>query len=149
MAPISRTKKTTKPAAKRRGQVRTIAKLSKSPAKARATHKPATAAKRGSAGRAAVPKVSKDELRAEVERLTRANANLRAKNKEADWETKSAGARIAELGGQVALLEQQGATQRSGAGEGEVAPAPKSRRGGRRRKIEPGDAVPPGVAVEQ
>jgi hypothetical protein len=149
MARISRTIKTARPAARRRAKVGTITKLSKTPAKARATRKPATTAKRGSVGRAAAPKVSKDELRAEVERLTRANVNLRAKNKEADREAKSAAARIAELEDQVARLGQQMAPQPSGAGEGEVAPAPKTRRGPRRRKIDPGDAVPPEVAVEQ
>jgi hypothetical protein len=47
------------------------------------TTKPAAAAKRVATA-APAPKLSKDELRARVEQLERANATLRAKNREAN-----------------------------------------------------------------
>lgn len=90
------------------------------------------------------PKVSKDELRAQVEKLERANANLRAKNREA----KTTAARIAELEEQVARLEKQLVAQMAIAGGDRAAPASKGRQA-RHREIDPGDSVPPGVAVEE
>src|ERR1700750_2578075 len=55
----------------------------------------------------AAPKLSKDELRARVEALERANATLRAKNRDANRAAKTVAARIAELEDQVAQLEKR------------------------------------------
>jgi hypothetical protein len=95
------------------------------------------------------PKLSKDELRTQVEKLERANANLRAKNREGSREAKTTAARIAELAEQVARLEKQLAEQAAAAGGDRAALAPKGRRQIRHREIDPGDSVPPGVAVEE
>jgi chromosome segregation ATPase len=94
------------------------------------------------------PKVSKDELRAQVEKLERANANLRAKNRDASREAKTTAARIAELEDQVARLEKQLVAQTAAAGGDRAALAPKGRRA-RHREIDPGDSAPPEVAVEE
>jgi chromosome segregation ATPase len=92
----------------------------------------------------AAPKLSKDELRARVEALERANATLRAKNREANRAAKTAAARIAELEDQVAQLEKRMAS---------AQPKPKrsapSSRKRQSREIDPGDAVPEGVAVQE
>jgi hypothetical protein len=93
-------------------------------------------------------KLSKDELRAQVEKLERANANLRAKNRDASREAKTTAARTAELEEQVARLEKQLVAQTAAAGGARAALAPKGRRA-RHREIDPGDSVPPGVAVEE
>ena len=94
------------------------------------------------------PKLSKDELRGQVEKLERANANLRAKNREASREAKATAARITELEAQVARLEKQLGAQTIAPGGDRAALAPKSRRA-RPRAIDPGDSVPPAVAVEE
>ena len=94
------------------------------------------------------PKLSKDELRAQVEKLERANVNLRAKSREANRQAKITAARIAELEEQVARLEKQLVAQTATAGGDRAALAPKGRRA-RHREIDPGDSVPPGVAVEE
>ena len=96
---------------------------------------------------AVVTKISKDELRAQVEKLERANATLRAKSREAGRAAKTASARIAALEDEVARLDKQLAAQRTGVGGGEAAASPKGGRRAQRREIDPGDAVPPGVAV--
>ena len=78
------------------------------------TSKPARAAAAPKPGPAALPrapKVSKDELRAQVEKLERANATLRAKSRETNRAAKSAAARIAEFEGEVARLEKKAASQ--------------------------------------
>jgi hypothetical protein len=54
----------------------------------------------------AAPKVSKDELRAQLDKLERANATLRARNREAQRAAKAAAAELAELHDRVAELEQ-------------------------------------------
>lgn len=64
----------------------------------------------------AVPKVSKDELRALVEKLVLANATLRTENRESNRAAKTAAARIAELEGQVARLEKKIAAQANAPG---------------------------------
>ena len=93
-------------------------------------------------------KLREDELRAEFEKLGRANANLRAKNREANREAKTKAARIAELEEQLVQLEKQSAARAAGVDDNRASPAPKSRRA-RHREIDPGDSVPPGVAVEE
>ena len=126
------------------------------------------------------PKLGKEELRAQVEKLERTNLTLRAKNKEAGQSAKAAAARVAELEIQVEQLEQKAASQKApakaapqkaepkkaepkkveskkaepakpvsakpaSAKAGKATPA-RSRR--QKSEIDPGDAVPPGVAVE-
>lgn len=96
---------------------------------------------------APAPKLSKDELRGQVKKLERANATLRVKNREASRTAKTAAARIAELEDQVAQLEKKVASQSAPA-----KPRPKPSTATRRRQsghVDPGDAVPPGVAVEE
>ena len=88
---------------------------------------------------AAPPKVSKGELREQVAALEAANARLRARNREFGRAAKAAAARVAELEDRLAALEQ---LQRA-----QAATGPGTRRT-RRRAIDPGDAVPPGVAVQ-
>ncbi len=94
------------------------------------------------------PKLSKDELRAQVEKLERANATLRAKSRETNRVAKSSAARVAELEGEVARLERKVASQAAAAPRG---PKPRTSTRGKRRSsdIDPGDAVPPGVAVQE
>lgn len=110
------------------------------------------AAKPASKAAVTVSKVSKDELRAQGEKLERANGLLRSKNREANRAAKVAAARIAELEGQVADLEKRAAAATTPVQPSETAIGTpvKSGRGKRRdRVIDPGDAVPPGVAVQQ
>ena len=91
----------------------------------------------------AAPRPSKDELRARVEALEGVNAALRSKSRDANRAAKTAAARIAELEDQVAQLDKRLAS---------AQPKPKSaapsRRQRRSREIDPGDAVPEGVAVQ-
>src|SRR4051812_31505750 len=68
---------------------------------------PAAAKPKQAAASAAAPKLSKDELRIRVEALERANAALRAKNRDANRTAKTTAARIAELEDQVAQLEKR------------------------------------------
>jgi septal ring factor EnvC (AmiA/AmiB activator) len=93
------------------------------------------------------PKLSKEELRAQGEKLERANANLRTNDREASREAKTTAARIDELEEQVAQLEKQSAARAVRVNDNRASLAPKSRRA-RHREIDPGDSVPPGVAVE-
>jgi hypothetical protein len=159
MARVAKSSKTTKPAAKGRGTGRPTATAAKAAAKTkRPKITPVAATKRVSRAPAAIQKIGKDELRAQVEKLERGNATLRAKNREATRAVKAADARVAELEEQVARLEKQLAAQAiavAGGGGGRPASASKPAspsKGGRRpkrREIDPGDAVPPGVAVEE
>jgi len=146
MARIAKsTKSITKPAAAKRKPGRPAAAGSRSPTKG---IKPAAVAKRAPATAAPAPKVSKDELRAQVEKLELSVAALRTKNREANRAAKTAAARIAELEDQVARLEKAAASQAAPAKRAATSASPG--RGGRRSKvIDPGDAVPPGVAVEE
>ena len=93
MARIAKaTKSITKPAATKRKPGRPAAAGPRSGVKA---IKPAAMPKRAPV--AAAPKVSKDELRAQVEKLELSVAALRTKNREANRAAKTAAARIAEL----------------------------------------------------
>ncbi len=97
-----------------------------------------------------VPPPSKGELRAQIESLATANAALKAKGREANRAAKAAVRRIAELEEQVAQLQAE-AAQPTAPPAPPVAEAKIVRRGrspGRRKGIDPGDAVPPGVAVQ-
>ncbi len=138
------TKATTKPAGQKRKPGRPAAAPQKPPAKAAKTSAP----KRMSIVAAPVPKVSKDELRAQVEKLEGTVATLRTKNREANRAAKTAAARIAELEDQVAQFEKSMASQAVVAKRGVKSPS-SARAGRRTRSIDPGDAVSPGVAVEE
>ena len=97
-----------------------------------------------------VPPPSKGELRAQIEKLETANAALKAKSREANRTAKAAARRIAELEEQVAQLQAE-AAQPTAPPAPPIAEAKIVRRGrppGRRKGIDPGDAVPPGVAVQ-
>src|SRR6202051_1700826 len=109
---------------------------------------PAKAAKAAAAAAPAAPKLSKDELRALTEKLERANATLRAKNRDASKAAKVATARIAELEDQVAQLERKAASQAAPAKRG-PKPEPKARSKGQGSAVDSGDAVPPGVAAQE
>lgn len=137
--------------------------------------KPASASRRPSAAAASVPKPGKEELRAQVEKLERANATLRARSREAVRNAKAAAAHIAELEEQVEQLERKAASQRAASQKAadqkaatekaatqkaasQEAPATASAKPAkaastraRRQKpdIDPGDAVPPGVAAAE
>ncbi len=149
MARAAKKTKTTKPAGRGRKPGRPVATAAKAGAKTKGSPvaRAAAAPKRAPAVPAPAPKVSKDELRAQVEKLERANATLRAKSREAGREAKTAAARIAELEDQVARLEKQRAAQGTVAGGGQAATSPKGRRSAQGRDIDAGDSLPPGVAV--
>jgi hypothetical protein len=68
--------------------------------------------------------------------------------REATRDAKSSAARIAELEGEVARLEKKVASQAKSA---QSPPKPRTAVRGKRRSagIDPGDAVPPGVAVQE
>ncbi len=118
------------------------------------------AAKRAPAAAASAPKLGKEELRAQVEKLERANATLRAKSKQAGQSAKAAAARVAELEAQVEQFEQAAAAAKAPAkaavrkgdsakpvSAGSQATPKRTRR--RKSEIDPGDAVPPGLAVSE
>lgn len=87
--------------------------------------------------------ISKGELRAQIEKLEKVIATLRAKSRESNKATKAAMSRISELEGQVAKLEKIATTASVSA---RAAEPKRARR--RSREIDPGDAVPPGVAAQ-
>ena len=83
-----------------------------------------------------------------MEELQAAKAALQAKGREASRAAKLAERRIAELEAQVEHLQGEGAkTAISAAREGEAKRSRRGRPPGRKNAIDPGDAVPPGVAV--
>ena len=145
MARPAKATQTKKPAAPTRKPGRPAAATAKPSAKVTRT---TAAPEHAGAASPAAPKLSKDELRARVEALERANATLRTKNREAGRAAKTAAARIAELEDQVARLENQAAPPPAPAKDSSKPTAPaRSKR--QRRGVDPGDAVPPGVAVQE
>jgi hypothetical protein len=95
-----------------------------------------------------LPKPSKDELRLQVEKLEGTVASLRTKNREANRNAKTATARIAELEDEVAQLAKKLTSQTASPAQTTTAVQPN--RGKRKsRDLDPGDAVPPGVAVQE
>ena len=95
---------------------------------------------------AAAPKLSKDELRIQLEKLERANTSLRARSREMNKAAKAAALRIADLEAQLADLQGRAASR--GASTNRVAKRSGAPAGARKpRELDPGDAVPPGVAV--
>ena len=95
----------------------------------RSASKPSPAPKASGA-----PKPSKDELRARVELLERTIATLRAKNRELRAAAKAATSQVANMETPLAQQPQQRAPKRTR----QTRPS---------RERDPGDAVPPGVAV--
>lgn len=107
------------------------------------------------------PKLSKEELRVLAERLERTNATLRARSREAVRAAKAASARIAELEAQVEQLEGKVAAQEASREASPTAAArparqspakpnrPRKQKQQQEQGIDPGDAVPPGVAVQE
>ncbi len=91
--------------------------------------------------------MSKDELRANVEKLEQLVATLRAKSREANKAAKAAAARIGELEAEVAALEKKAAAAPPRLRE--TKPTRPARSRYQSREIDPGDAVPPGVAVQE
>jgi hypothetical protein len=151
MARQAKTMKTAKPAVRGRKAGHPAASVKRPTKEAARTAKravPTASPKHTPRMAASAPKLSKGELRAQVEKLERANANLRAKNREASRAAKTTAARIAELEEQVVRLEKQLVAQTATAGGDRAALESEGRRA-RHRKIDPGDSVPPGVAVEE
>lgn len=95
------------------------------------------------------PKLSKDELRAQVAKLEGSNATLKAKSREMNRAIKAANSRIADLETEVAELRDQAAATQAAAKPVKEAKPPRAARASRKAPIDPGDAVPPGVAVEE
>src|SRR5208283_3772737 len=145
MARPAKATQTKKPAAPTRKPGRPAAATAKTSAKVTKT---TAAPEHAGAASPAAPKLSKDELRARVEQLERANATLRTKSREGGRAAKTAAARIAELEDQVARLEKQTAPPPAPA-KGGSKPAAPARGKRQRRGVDPGDAVPPGVAVQE
>ena len=112
-----------------------------------ALQKPIRATKAPAGEPATLPasKVSKDELRGQIERLEQLVGTLRAKSRETNKVAKVAAARIAELEAQVIQLEKAAAA--APAPQPKLAKPTRPKRQG--REIDPGDAVPPGVAVQE
>jgi hypothetical protein len=118
------------------------------PAKAPAkVTKLAAAPKRAPVAAAPALKLSKDELRVQVEKLECANATLRAKNRETNRTAKAATARIAELEEHVARLEKKTASQTPSA-KGEQAAKP-SRAKRQSRGVDHDNSTPAGVAEHE
>ena len=97
----------------------------------------------------AAPKLSKDELRAQVAKLEGSNATLKAKSRDMNRAFKAANSRIADLEAELAKLREQAAAVQVVAKPVKEAKAPRAARASRKAPIDPGDAVPPGVAVEE
>jgi DNA repair exonuclease SbcCD ATPase subunit len=118
---------------------RVAAKMSRStPAPARTSTTTPTAA----------PKLRKDELRAQIAKLEGSNATLKAKSRDMNRTIKAANNRIAELEIELAELREQASAAQAVAKPVKEAKAPRAARTSRKAPIDPGDAVPPGVAVE-
>ena len=83
---------------------------------------------------AVAPKPSKEDLRAQVETLEKTVAGLRTKNRELRKAARETTSRVAELEAEVERLQSL-----------QAPPRPKRTR--RSAEPDPGDGVPPGVAV--
>jgi len=135
----------TKPAAAKRKSGRPAGTAQKAPAEAA---KPPVGAKRAPVVAPAAPTLSKDALDAQVEKLERANAALRAKAKEANRSVEAFAARIVELEAQVEKLEKKLASSTAPA-KRDPKPAKPSRASRQTPGADPDDAVPPGIAVQE
>ncbi|MBV8574546.1 MAG: hypothetical protein JOZ58_05820 [Acetobacteraceae bacterium] len=89
--------------------------------------------------------MSKDELRAQLAKAERTNATLRTKNRDLKRAANEAAERIAELEGEVSRYERRLARANRA-----IEPAPASEEQEKPgADHDPGDAVPPGVAVQE
>lgn len=144
------TQSVSRPAAKTAAKARSIPGTKKTAAKpvARSAARPAAAAVQ-----------SKQDLRDRIDKLERANINLRTKNREMTEAAREAAERIDTLEEEVAKLRAAAATPAKAAGPAKPAlakpapvaapaTAPKRRRPRTAAPDrDPGDAVPPGVAA--
>ena len=137
MARSVKTTRTQQPPAKSRKPGTTKPVAAAPPVKAA---KPAAAPKRVPAAPAA-GMVSKADLRAQIEKLERTNATLRAKSREINKAARAAVLRIGELEEQLAQATKRAASPAA------QRPAKTAVAKRQPREIDPGDAVPPGVAV--
>ena len=131
-------KKTTKPGTKAAKPGRPAA------AKPAKVIKPAAPVKKPAAVRA--PVISKDELRAQLEKAQNTVATLRAKSREAVRAAKAAAAHIAELEAQVAQLEKKIAAETKAAKPESAEAKPTKQRG--RKAANKGDTVRPSESGE-
>jgi hypothetical protein len=118
------------------------------PARAAVKVTKVAAPKRATVAAAPALKLSKDELRVQVETLERANATLRAKNREVNRTAKAATARIAELEENVARLTKKAALQTPPRANGEQAAKP-SRAKRQSRGVDRDNALPAVVADQE
>lgn len=93
------------------------------------------------------PKVSKDELRVQVEKLEQLVVTLRTRSREANKAAKTAFARIPQLEAEVARLGKKAAAASAPAQQPRSTKPTRAKR--QSREIDPGDAVPPVVAVQE
>jgi hypothetical protein len=142
VAPVSTGRKPGRPAA--------AIVPAKAPAK---VIKVAAAPKRAPVTTAPAVKLSKDELRVQVEKLERANATLRVKNREANRTAKATTARIAELEENVTRLAKKAELQTPPGANGEQAAKPsrakRQSRGIADQKLAPLDEAGEAVREEQ
>ncbi len=96
--------------------------------------------------KAARTAAGKRDLHAQIEKLEQTVATYRAKSRESNRAAKVAAARIAELESQVKELQRASTVQAESAGAERKADGHGNRRS---REIDPGDAVPPAVAVQE
>jgi hypothetical protein len=93
------------------------------------------------------PKASKSGLKAQVETLERIVATLRAKNKESSKLAKAAAMRISEVEARLVELEER--LVAASASALQLRGAEAIGIGSRVDDLDPGDALPPGVAVQE
>ncbi len=93
------------------------------------------------------PAVSKDELRAQLEKSQTTIATLRTKAREATRAAKSSAAQIAELEATLAKLEKKSVTQQKSPVKGLAAVEPAKRRG--RKAAEKAEAELPNESGDQ
>ena len=135
--------------AKRRSNAAEPAPVTVPPAKTRKTTAVAVQAPKAAPASTRVPPPSKGELRAQIEKLEAANGALKAKGREANRNAKAAVRRVAELEEQVSQLQAETAKVAASVAppQAEAKTVRRGRPPGRKKAIDPGDAVPPGVAV--
>ena len=98
---------------------------------------------------ATVPKLSKDELRAQVEALERTVAKLKLKAKAMRAAARQADDRMGELEAEVSRLEDALAkASRTAPTKAPRAAGVRARKQSTPGERDPGDGVPPGVAVQ-
>ena len=84
----------------------------------------------------AAPKLSKDELRAQVAKLEGSNATLKAKSRDMNRAIKTANSRIADLETELAELREQAAAAQAAAEPVKEAKPPRAARASRKAPID-------------